>query len=100
MTRSFAFLVNPHSGGGAAPEAVVPVARALRDAISRMQRDGRHGESMDPAAMSGVLVSMLANVAGHRRGLEDWGVTTEALQDAMARIIFWAVSGRKSRSGG
>ena len=32
MTRSFAFLVNPASGGGAAPAAVVPVARALRDA--------------------------------------------------------------------
>ncbi len=32
MTRSFAFLVNPLSGGGAAPAAVVPVARALRDA--------------------------------------------------------------------
>ncbi len=32
MTRSFSFLVNPTSGGGAAPGAVVPVARALRDA--------------------------------------------------------------------
>ncbi len=29
---SFCFLVNPASGGGAAPEAVVPVARLLRDA--------------------------------------------------------------------
>ena len=31
MTSSFSFLVNPASGGGAAPEAVVPVARRLRD---------------------------------------------------------------------
>lgn len=31
MSRSFAFLVNPASGGGAAPGAVVPVARRLRD---------------------------------------------------------------------
>ncbi|WP_435747962.1 diacylglycerol/lipid kinase family protein [Nocardioides sp. SYSU DS0663] len=31
-TRSFTFLVNPASGGGAAPEAVVPVARLLREA--------------------------------------------------------------------
>lgn len=30
--RSFSFLVNPVSGGGAAPAAVVPVARLLRDA--------------------------------------------------------------------
>lgn len=32
MTRSFTFLVNPTSGGGAAPGAVVPVARELREA--------------------------------------------------------------------
>lgn len=31
MSRSFAFLVNPTSGGGAAPAAVVPVARVLRE---------------------------------------------------------------------
>jgi diacylglycerol kinase family enzyme len=30
--RSFAFLVNPAAGGGAAPEAAVPVARLLREA--------------------------------------------------------------------
>ena len=30
--RSFSFLVNPASGGGAAPAAVVPVARLLREA--------------------------------------------------------------------
>lgn len=30
--RAFAFLVNPSSGGGAAPGAVVPVARLLREA--------------------------------------------------------------------
>ena len=32
MTRSFSLLVNPASGGGAAPDAVVPVAGALRAA--------------------------------------------------------------------
>ena len=30
--RAFTFLVNPASGGGAAPDAVVPVARLLREA--------------------------------------------------------------------
>ncbi len=35
-SRSFTFLVNPNSGGGAAPEAVVPVARLLRDAGARV----------------------------------------------------------------
>jgi diacylglycerol kinase (ATP) len=31
VSRSFTFLVNPASGGGAAPAAVVPVARILRE---------------------------------------------------------------------
>jgi len=34
---SFRFLVNPSSGGGAAPEAVVPVARLLRDAGAEVE---------------------------------------------------------------
>ncbi|MEJ7794583.1 MAG: diacylglycerol kinase family protein [Nocardioides sp.] len=33
----FRFLVNPSSGGGAAPEAVVPVARLLRDAGAEVE---------------------------------------------------------------
>lgn len=32
MSRAYSFLINPLSGGGAAPEAVIPVARILRDA--------------------------------------------------------------------
>lgn len=35
--RSFAFLVNPASGGGAAPGVVVPVARRLRDAGAEVE---------------------------------------------------------------
>lgn len=37
MTRSFSLLVNAGSGGGAAPGAVVPVARLLRDAGARVE---------------------------------------------------------------
>lgn len=36
MNRSFHFLVNPSSGGGAAPAAVLPVARLLRGAGARV----------------------------------------------------------------
>ncbi len=35
--RTFSFLVNPLSGGGAAPAAVVPVARVLRDAGAEVE---------------------------------------------------------------
>ena len=74
--RSFTFLVNPHSGGGAAPAAVVPVARLLRDAGAAVEvtySPGVHAaaELVAAAAVRGdVVVSvggdgMLSSVAGH-----------------------------------
>lgn len=72
-------------------------ANALSDAVEHMRAAGRHPADVDPAAMSGVLVSMLVNVAAHRRGLEDWGVQSDDLRAAMARIIFWSLSGQKPR---
>jgi YegS/Rv2252/BmrU family lipid kinase len=50
--RAFTFLVNPTSGGGAAPAAVVPVARILRDAGASVDVTYSPG----PLAM-GALVS-------------------------------------------
>ncbi len=73
-------------------------AEALTHAVSEMRDAGRHPPEVSPTAMAGVLVSMLANVAAHRKGLEDWGVRNEDLKGAMARIIFWSVSGQRARS--
>ncbi len=56
MSRSFTFLVNPASGGGAAPEAVVPVARLLRDAGATVEVTYSPG----PKAMGGLVAAALA----------------------------------------
>jgi diacylglycerol kinase (ATP) len=53
--RSFTFLVNPSSGGGAAPEAVVPVARLLREAGSVVDVTYSPG----PKAMAGLVAEAL-----------------------------------------
>ena len=74
-------------------------AEALRGAVAGMQAEGRHSDAVSPTAMAGVLVSMMANVAAHRRGLEEWGSSRDELREAMARILFWAVSGQKPRGG-
>jgi YegS/Rv2252/BmrU family lipid kinase len=55
VTRSFSFLVNPSSGGGAAPEAVVPVARLLRDAGATVDVTYSPG----PKAMAGLVTEAL-----------------------------------------
>ena len=55
-TRSFTFLVNPSSGGGAAPEAVVPVARLLREAGSTVDVTYSPG----PRAMGDLVAAAIA----------------------------------------
>lgn len=73
--RSFTFLVNPLSGGGSGPAAVVPVARILRDAGAAVEVTYSPGvrataELVDAAVARGdVVVSvggdgMLSSVAG------------------------------------
>ncbi|MBI2243831.1 MAG: diacylglycerol kinase family lipid kinase [Nocardioides sp.] len=73
--RAFTFLVNPSSGGGAAPEAVVPVARLLREGgatVDVTYSPGPHAmvELVDQAVGRGdVVVSvggdgMLSSLAG------------------------------------
>ena len=61
-----------------------PVTLALQEA------DIRGGE--EAAAAAAVLVSMLAHVAEHLRGLEDWGVSRVAAAHQMADIIEWTVT--------
>jgi YegS/Rv2252/BmrU family lipid kinase len=56
VTRSFTFLVNPASGGGAAPEAVVPVARLLREAGSTVDVTYSPG----PRAMGDLVAAAIA----------------------------------------
>ncbi|CAB4735417.1 unannotated protein [freshwater metagenome] len=46
----------------------------------------------DPRALSGVLVSMLAHVAAHRRGMSGHGMDATHLRDALARILAWSVA--------
>ncbi|MBU2698118.1 diacylglycerol kinase family protein [Nocardioides sp. WV_118_6] len=75
MTRSFAFLVNPSSGGGAAPRVVVPLARALREAGAEVEVTYTTSAAETPdlvaaaVADGAVVVSvggdgMLSSVAG------------------------------------
>lgn len=79
-TRSFTFLVNPWSGAGAAPAAVVPVARTLRDAGSRVEvtyspgpRACRHlaaaavrrGDVVVAVGGDGMVASLAGTVAEH-----------------------------------
>ncbi len=72
---------------GAPSEALVAV---LRD---------RGEPAPDAHAEAGVLVSMLAHVAAHRAGLEQWGASRDGLRQSMARIVFTTVTGQRPPVG-
>ncbi|MBJ7357191.1 diacylglycerol kinase family protein [Nocardioides sp.] len=75
VTRSFTFLVNPASGGGAAPAAVVPVAKLLREGgatvdVTYSPGPKAMGALVDAAVSRGDVVAsvggdgMLSSLAG------------------------------------
>lgn len=67
----------------------------LAKAASDHQQLGKGQQGIDPNAIGGVLVAMLAHVSAHRMGFEFWGVRTDDLRESMARIVFWSVTGQK-----
>ncbi len=68
---------------------------ALAQVIEEMTAGGRLPTAVEAQATAGVLVAMLAHVSAHRYGFEFWGVRTADLRTAMARIVYWSVSGQK-----
>ncbi|ONH33142.1 TetR family transcriptional regulator [Pseudofrankia asymbiotica] len=71
------------------------ITRALAGAVEEAQtRAGRSAE-VEPMAMAGALVSMLAHVAAHQPGFEAWEIHVADLRQAMIRLVFWGVTGPK-----
>lgn len=68
---------------------------ALAAAAKDHQKSGKGQPGVDPNAIAGVLVAMLAHVSAHRMGFEFWGVRTDDLRTAMARIVYWSITGQK-----
>jgi AcrR family transcriptional regulator len=72
--------------------------RLLNDVASALARATEHQQpslGFDPMASAGVLVSMLAHVAAHHYGFEFWGIRTADVRLAMARQVYWGVTGQK-----
>jgi AcrR family transcriptional regulator len=65
---------------------------ALEEAVHAARDAGKLPRDTDPNAVAVVLSAMLAHVAAHQPGLEDFGVSTEQLRTTMARIICWSVA--------
>ena len=60
---------------------------------ARRRRAGGLPKGLDPMAVAGTLVSMLAHTAAHQYGFEFWGIRTAKLRESMARQVSWGVTG-------
>lgn len=57
------------------------------------------GVRPDPRAEAGVVISMLAHVAAHHEGLEQWGAPSADLRGSMARVLYTTVTGQLPPAG-
>jgi AcrR family transcriptional regulator len=71
---------------------------AFAEVLADRVEAGRLSVDVAPTATAGVLVSMLAHVASHRRGLVDWGAADLDLRLTMARIVSWSITARVTGS--
>ena len=69
------------------------ITNALADVTRASQVNGRLPKALDPMAVAGILVSMLAHTAAHQYGFEFWGIRTAKLRESMGRQVSWGVTG-------
>jgi AcrR family transcriptional regulator len=71
------------------------VNNSLADAVSELQSKGRVDKDVNPAAVAGSLVAMLAAVASHQKGFQTWGVKQAELKPNLALLVHLGVTGKK-----
>jgi AcrR family transcriptional regulator len=71
------------------------ITDTLADVYVTFRDEGRQPSELDPRAVAGSLVAMLSQVAQHRYGFEFWGIKTADTREAMARQIYWGITGQK-----
>ncbi|MFI7501377.1 TetR family transcriptional regulator [Streptomyces sp. NPDC049687] len=71
------------------------VNNSLADAVAELQSKGRVDKDVNPAAIAGSLVAMLAAVASHQKGFQTWGVKQAELKPNLALLVHLGITGRK-----
>ncbi|AZM61673.1 MULTISPECIES: TetR family transcriptional regulator [unclassified Streptomyces] len=71
------------------------VNSSLTQSVAELQAKGRVDKDVNPGAISGALVAMLAAVASHQKGFSSWGVKQSELKPSLALLVHLGVTGRK-----
>ncbi|MER6010032.1 TetR family transcriptional regulator [Streptomyces bluensis] len=71
------------------------VNNSLADAVAELQSRGRVDKDVNPAAIAGSIVAMLAAVASHQKGFQSWGVKQAELKPNLSLLVHLGITGRK-----
>ncbi|MEU4147249.1 TetR family transcriptional regulator [Streptomyces parvulus] len=71
------------------------VNSSLADSVADLQAKGRVDKDVNPAAIAGALVVMLAGAASQQKGFSSWGVKQAELKPNLALLMYLGVTGRK-----
>lgn len=71
------------------------VTGSLTESVTELQSKGRVDKDVNPAAVAGALVTMLAAVASHQKAFQTWGVKPAELRPNLAQLVHLGVTGRK-----
>ena len=81
--------------GSDAAASAVSRLNSLADSVAELQSKGRVDKDVNPAAVAGSLVAMLAAVASHQKGFQSWGVKQAELKPNLALLVHLGVTGKK-----
>ncbi|AZQ35479.1 TetR/AcrR family transcriptional regulator [Streptomyces cyaneochromogenes] len=71
------------------------VNNSLSEAVTQLQSKGKVDKDVNPAAVAGSIVAMLAAVASHQKGFQTWGVKQAELKPNLALLVHLGVTGKK-----
>ncbi|MHC3469272.1 TetR family transcriptional regulator [Streptomyces sp. 7R007] len=71
------------------------VNNSLADSVTELQSKGKVDKDVNPAAVAGSIVAMLAAVASHQKGFQTWGVKQAELKPNLALLVHLGVTGKK-----
>ncbi|GHF57996.1 TetR family transcriptional regulator [Streptomyces mashuensis] len=71
------------------------VTNSLTDSVKELQSKGKIDKDINPAAVSGAIVAMLAAVASHQKGFQTWGVKQAELKPNLALLVHLGITGKK-----
>ena len=71
------------------------VTNSLTESIQELQSRNKVDKDVNPAAVAGSIVAMLAAVASHQKGFQTWGVKQAELKPNLALLVHLGVTGKK-----